>query len=137
MIGLLVAVFVLLFLGRDINRFLTRGTMQRERQLNWALVQIIMFREPLDKYQVVVGRYPTTEQGLQALCEPPADLIDADPDDWPFFPPPVPNDPWGNPFQYKCPGRFNTDGYDVWSFGPDRTDGTDDDVCNWRRSTRP
>jgi general secretion pathway protein G len=43
----------------------------------------------------------------------------------------VPADPWGRQYQYSNPGKHNTDGYDVWSLGPDGADGTDDDVGNW------
>ena len=39
-------------------------------------------------------------------------------------------DPWGNPYQYSCPGTRNKDGYDLSSMGPDGKDGTDDDAVN-------
>ena len=40
-------------------------------------------------------------------------------------------DPWGNDYQYAAPGKHNTDGFDVWSNGPDGQSGTDDDIGNW------
>ncbi len=42
-------------------------------------------------------------------------------------------DPWGNEYQYKNPGEFNEDSYDLYSMGPDGEDGTDDDIGNWRK----
>ena len=46
----------------------------------------------------------------------------------------VPDDPWGNKFQYEAPGQHNTDSYDLWSFGADGTPGgtgVDADIGNW------
>jgi general secretion pathway protein G len=43
----------------------------------------------------------------------------------------APTDPWGQPFNFKCPGDKNTDGADVWSKGKNKTDGDDDDVRGW------
>ena len=43
----------------------------------------------------------------------------------------IPTDPWGEPYQYRYPGVKNKDRYDLWSKGPDKTDGTDDDIGNW------
>jgi len=43
-------------------------------------------------------------------------------------------DPWGQEYGYKFPGDVNTDSYDLWSNGPDRQQGTADDVCNWTRT---
>ena len=39
-------------------------------------------------------------------------------------------DPWGNPYQYRYPSTHGVK-YDVWSYGPDGKDGTQDDICNW------
>ncbi len=43
----------------------------------------------------------------------------------------VPLDPWGEPYQYAYPGKHNKTGYDLWSKGRDRIDGTEDDIGNW------
>ncbi len=42
-----------------------------------------------------------------------------------------PIDAWGEPFQYRCPGSHNRDGFDIISTGPDKTVGTEDDIGNW------
>jgi general secretion pathway protein G len=41
------------------------------------------------------------------------------------------NDPWGKPFIIKCPGQNDTDGADVISAGPDKQEGTADDIKSW------
>ena len=87
---------------------------------------------PLTSYRVDVGDYPTTEEGLQALFTAPAGKTDrwrgpyvTDGTKFPI------TDPWGEPYQYRYPGVHNKGSYDCWSKGPDRADGTDDDIGNW------
>jgi general secretion pathway protein G len=40
-------------------------------------------------------------------------------------------DPWGEPYQYRKPGLKNTTGYDLFSKGPDKKEGTNDDIGHW------
>ncbi|MDF1824044.1 MAG: type II secretion system major pseudopilin GspG [Verrucomicrobiales bacterium] len=82
------------------------------------------------RYKTKGGLYPTTSQGLKALVVRPSDG-------------PQPKsyksllkeealyDPWGNLYQYRYPGKFNTDSYDIFSVGKDGKEGTEDDVSNW------
>jgi general secretion pathway protein G len=42
-----------------------------------------------------------------------------------------PRDPWGEKLIFKCPGEHNTEGADVSSKGPDKQEGTDDDITSW------
>jgi general secretion pathway protein G len=45
----------------------------------------------------------------------------------------APVDPWGQPFNYKCPGDKAADGADIWSKGRDKQEGTEDDVRGWAK----
>jgi general secretion pathway protein G len=45
----------------------------------------------------------------------------------------LPVDPWGNVYNYACPGRHNTNSFDLMSIGPDGKAGTEDDICNWAK----
>jgi general secretion pathway protein G len=40
-------------------------------------------------------------------------------------------DPWGTAYVFRCPGTQDPDGIDVYSFGPDKVDGTPDDIRSW------
>jgi general secretion pathway protein G len=40
-------------------------------------------------------------------------------------------DPWGAPYIFRCPGTQDPEGVDVYSFGPDKVDGTADDIRSW------
>jgi general secretion pathway protein G len=40
-------------------------------------------------------------------------------------------DPWGAPYIFRCPGTQDPEGVDVISWGPDKADGTTDDIRSW------
>lgn len=84
---------------------------------------------PLVAYRVNMGHYPTTEEGLKALVEKPSDEAV----NWrgPYVKKMNP-DPWGTPYQYRCPGENSSAGYDLWSFGPDGQESADD-IGNWAK----
>ena len=84
----------------------------------------------LDLYELDNGTYPTTEQGLRALRVEPSSS--PRPRKWsgPYLKR-EPLDPWKNPYQYQNPGSQNSDGYDLYSFGPDGQESGDDDITNW------
>jgi general secretion pathway protein G len=107
------------------------GPIKRRADINSAKSQIGLFGTPLEMYQITVGIYPTTAQGLAALRTRPADLANPAKWDGPYLSSPIPLDPWGNPYRYSYPGLRNPDKYDVWSVGPDGINGTEDDVGNW------
>ncbi len=85
---------------------------------------------PLNAYRINMGDFPATNEGLQALLTAPANRAER----WrgPYLNEnKLPLDPWGEPYQYRYPGVKNKNGYDLWSKGPDKQDGTDDDIGNW------
>ena len=87
----------------------------------------------LDMYEMDVGRFPTTEQGLKALIEVPS--TPPVPDDWggPYLKKKViPTDPWGQEYFYRSPGTYNQEGYDLFSLGADGVE-SDDDIINWQK----
>ncbi len=93
-------------------------------------LQIEEFGAGLDLFHLEVGRYPTTEEGLQSLSVEPAGL-----NNWngPYMKKnDIPVDPWGNAYHYRSPGE-NSD-YDLYSFGRDNAEGgegEDQDVVSW------
>lgn len=85
---------------------------------------------PLQQYTMHMGDYPSTAEGLQALVTAPGSRADR----WkgPYLSDnKLPLDPWKEPYQYRYPGTKNKGTYDVWSKGPDKQDGTEDDIGNW------
>lgn len=99
-----------------------------------AQSQIEMFGAALDAYRLDNDRYPTTEQGLEALRREP--LGEPRPRNWrgPYLRKDVPPDPWSHPYVYRNPGTEHTWGYELLSYGRDgRPGGTgeDADIKSW------
>ncbi|WP_145562862.1 type II secretion system major pseudopilin GspG [Yersinia canariae] len=97
-----------------------------------ALSDIAAIENTLDMYKLDNGYYPTESQGLISLVVKPIDLP------LPRIYPKsgyikrLPKDPWGNSYQMNNPGRHEE--IDIFSTGPDREVGTDDDIGNWSTS---
>ena len=89
-------------------------------------------KSALQMYEMSIGSYPTTAQGLQALRTAPQELANPSKWDGPYLDRDIPRDPWDTPYQYCSPGIHNPKSFDVWSFGPDGTNGTPDDIGNWQ-----
>ena len=83
----------------------------------------------LDLYELDNGRFPTTDQGLQALISKPTST--PVPNNWngPYLKR-EPVDPWGNEYKFTSPGTHSND-YDLYSIGSDDTEGSEDDITNW------
>jgi general secretion pathway protein G len=97
--------------------------------------QVEMLGAALDAYRLDTGRYPSTEQGLEALWTQPA--AEPRPSNWrgPYLRKPVPVDPWQHPYVYRSPGEANPQGYDLLSHGGDgRPGGTGEnaDILSWK-----
>ena len=98
-------------------------------EIKVAQAQIVSFEKALDTYRLDIGRYPTTEQGLNALMQRPQNEAK-----WngPYLQKAIPLDPWGKPYQYKSPGERGE--FDLWSLGKDgQPGGTGEnaDVTSW------
>jgi general secretion pathway protein G len=94
-----------------------------------AKAQISLFETSLDTYRLDVGKYPTTQQGLQALRVKPDG---AEKWDGPYLPKDIPLDPWGSPYIYESPGKHGD--YDIISLGADKSpggEGDDADITSW------
>jgi len=89
--------------------------------------------QALKLYRLDNQRYPTTEQGLQALVTRPT--VEPSPMNWKpnGYIDRLPNDPWGHPYQYLNPGLHGE--IDVFSLGADGQpggNGADADVGSWQ-----
>jgi general secretion pathway protein G len=84
----------------------------------------------LATYRLDSGHFPSTEQGLKALVERPADEPK-----WagPYLSKAVPSDPWGRPYVYRSPGEGGQE-YDLHSLGKDGQrggSGENGDISVW------
>lgn len=120
-IGILAAIVVPKFTGQA-----------EKARMNAAKMEIRNISMALDRYEMENGMFPTTEQGLKALMEKPTSS--PVPRDWtgPYLKD-EPKDPWGKLYQYRRPSQNGHPDYDLWSFGADGNDGTQDDISNWKK----
>jgi general secretion pathway protein G len=80
-------------------------------------------------YDAMNGFLPSSDQGLQVLVTRPDS--DPKPTQWRSLMDKLPVDPWQQPYVYQNPGTHNPNSFDLYSMGPDRKPGTDDDIGNW------
>lgn len=96
-----------------------------------ARQDIATLMQSLKLYRLDNRRYPTAEQGLQALIARPATA--PVPNNWRPYLEKLPNDPWGHPYQYLNPGIKGE--VDVMSFGADGQsggEGKNADIGSWQ-----
>jgi general secretion pathway protein G len=103
-----------------------------EARIIAAKQDIASLMQALKLYRLDNQRYPTTEQGLQALNVKPAGT--PVPSNWKpgGYIERLPRDPWGNPYQYLNPGLRGD--IDVFSYGADGApggEGNDADIGSW------
>jgi len=96
-----------------------------------AKIQIKEIEAALQLFSFEIGRYPNSNEGLEALIRNPGNM-----ESWkgPYLnKAELPNDPWGKPYVYRCPGQHGD--YDLFSYGPDGVEGGDGenaDIVSWK-----
>ncbi len=79
-------------------------------------------------YAMLAGNPPTTSQGLKALFVKPTSP--PKPKRWASAGKDVPLDPWGVAYQYRNPGKIDSSTFEIYTAGPDKQEGTDDDMSS-------
>jgi general secretion pathway protein G len=104
---------------------------EEKAKIKATQAQIELFGTALDTFRLDVGRYPTSDEGLQALRQKPGAL---DRWDGPYLKKELPLDPWGKPYVYKSPGDHGP--FDIVSYGADGAaggEGDNRDITSWDR----
>jgi general secretion pathway protein G len=131
--SLLELLVVLLLLGAFAGIFAPKifGQAEKAKQ-KAAKLEIDQIGQGLDLFKLEIGRYPTTQEGLQALMVAPSGVSN-----WngPYLKRnTVPKDPWNTEYKYVSPGDQNRS-YDIISFGADQKEGGDGDgkdITSWQ-----
>ena len=130
---LLVVTIILILAGMVIPRMAGRTEQARNAAAKADIETNIAIA--LDLYELDSGRYPTSEQGLEALIKKPTSS--PVPVSWngPYLKKRrIPVDPWKREYIYASPGIHNLEDYDLYSYGPDGVEGGGDDITNWEES---
>ncbi len=123
---LVVMVIIGLLAALVAPRFLRQ---EEKAKIKVARAQIELLGTALDTLRLDVGRYPTTQEGLDALMRQPGSLERWDGS---YLKKEVPLDPWGKPYTYRSPGEHGP--YDLISYGADGRpggEGDNRDVTSW------
>jgi general secretion pathway protein G len=97
-----------------------------------ATADIAVLEQAVDAFTIDNMTPPSSADGLNALVTPPATLVRPDRYRPGGYIRRLPDDPWGNPYQYRQPGEHGP--YDIFSFGADGRpggEGNDADIGNW------
>lgn len=130
---LVVLAILVLLAGMVLPRVLGSS---KKANIQAAKVQLRSFKGALEQYSLHTNSFPATEAGLLALVERPAESEESAITGWdgPYLDE-IPKDPWGKDYQYEYPPTRGKGDYpDIWSFGPDGEDNTEDDVVSWTSS---
>lgn len=106
---------------------------QDRAMLEKANADVRLLDQAVEMYRLDNLSYPSVEDGLASLVEPPADLARNDRYKTGGYIRQLPDDPWGNPYQYVYPGEHGT--FDIYSLGADGELGgeeNDADIGNWQ-----
>ena len=110
------------------GNYLGQGEKAKQKA---AKIEIEQIGQTLDMFKLEVGRYPTTQEGLQALITAPTGVTNWNGPYWKKST--LPKDPWTNEYKYASPGQHGA--YDVWSYGADGKEGgegIDKDITSWQ-----
>ena len=113
---LVVLVLLGIVMGIVAGNFLGQG---EEAKRKAAALEISQLGTTLDYYKLEVGKYPTTQEGLQALITAPSGVSNWNGPYWKKGT--LPKDPWGNEYKYTSPGAKMP--YEIISYGADGKDG--------------
>ncbi|HET9045765.1 MAG TPA: type II secretion system major pseudopilin GspG [Casimicrobiaceae bacterium] len=113
---LVVLVLIGIVLGIVGGNFIGRG---EKAKADAAKIEIGQIGQSLDLFKLEIGRYPTSQEGLQALISAPPGVANWNGPYWKKST--LPKDPWGNDYKYVAPGQSGP--YDVVSYGADGKEG--------------
>jgi general secretion pathway protein G len=102
-----------------------------EARVTAARTDVNNLMQALKLYKLDNQRFPTSEQGLQALVSKPT--TGTPPPNWKPYLDKLPNDPWGRAYQYASPGLKGE--IDIYSFGADGViggEGKDAEIGSWQ-----
>lgn len=114
---LVVLVLIGIVLGVVGGNFIGKG---EKAKADAAKIEMVNIGQTLDLYKLEIGRYPSTQEGLQALISAPPGVTNWNGPYWKRTS--IPKDPWGNDYRYAAPGQNNAP-YEISSYGADGREG--------------
>lgn len=98
-----------------------------------AKIELNTLKNAMNLFRTDFDRWPTDQEGVKVLWDKSALDGEADQTKWKgYLTEAKPKDMWGSEWQYRQKSEHGDESkYDLWSFGPDKQDGTEDDITSW------
>lgn len=131
LIEVMIVILIVLALGGLVAYNLI-GT-KKEADAGVVKIQMNQIRDALKMFNFKFGRYPSDEEGVRVLWDKSALTDENEAKNWTkLLEQPLPNDKWGSPWGYRQKSEHGDESmYDLWSVGPDKQEGTEDDLTSW------
>lgn len=132
LIELLIVIAIIAALGG----LVTVALLGRKKEATRGLAEhdLSVIKQGMKLFYLTYERFPSEEEGVEVLWN--KDLLSPDSDvaKWKkFLEEPMPMDRWGSPWGYRQVSEHgDEETFDLWSFGPDRQEGTEDDITSWK-----
>lgn len=130
LIEVLIVIAILLAIGGlvVVNLMPAKDKADKDTQM----LQLQNISGALDQFRLNMKRYPSEEEGLAALWDKSVIASEDEAANWhgPYLQKPVTADAWGSELVYHSPSEQGQGGYDLISLGPDKQEGTGDDITN-------
>ena len=129
-IELLIVIAIILAIGGLVLVNVLGASEKADR--GTAMIQIQAFDRALEQFKIDMKRYPSDEEGLVVLWNKDSLEDEDEAAKWsgPYLKSPSVNDTWGSEWVYRNPSEIEGVAYDIVSVGPDKEEGTDDDISS-------
>jgi len=132
LIEVLIVIFIVLALGGLVAYNLLG--QKKKATANLGEIELNNLKSALKQFNFIHERYPTDEEGLAVLWSKDAISDEESQKKWQkLMEAPMPKDRWGNEWGYRQVSEHGDDTtFDLWSYGPDLQEGTEDDIVSWK-----
>jgi general secretion pathway protein G len=133
LIEVMIVIFIVLALGGLVAYNLLGKKEEADEKL--VRIQMNMIERALKDFRFTHGRYPSDEEGLAVLWSRDATSDEDVLKKWTkLLEKPIPEDGFGNQWGYRQKSEHSEeDIYDLWSYGRDKQEGTEDDIVSWEK----
>lgn len=134
LIEIMIVITIIVLLGAIVG--VSLFARRDEAKEGIAVAQLQQIEQGLKQFKFDFERYPTDQEGVAVLWSKETLDPDVPQDKWKkYLDKPVPTDPWGQAWGYRQVSEHGDEStYDLWSFGKDKEEGTDDDITSWSKN---
>ncbi len=133
----LIEVMIVIVIIVALGGLVSVALFSRKDQATAGLAQadVYTLKNAIKQFRLDFDRWPSEEEGLEVLWSVDALDPDADESKWSkYLEEPMPVDRWNNEWGYRDIGEHDESMFEIWSYGPDGEEDTDDDIRSWRGS---